>query len=171
MSDVLLTFYGDDFTGSADLVMQYERFGLSGLIFLGSPGVAELEAAAADHAVVGIAGVTRAAAPAEISGMIAPAFEALAALDPRYLQYKVCSTADSSPKIGSFAPAIQRGRELFGAVPVPVLVAQPKLGRYTAFSNHFAVYRNEVYRLDRQPVMSNHPTTPMREADLRLHVQ
>lgn len=165
-----LMFYGDDFTGSADLVMQYQRYGFAGLIFLGAPDVDKLRDAAERYPVVGIAGVTRAMPPEQIERTIAPALRAFHDLHPDFVQYKVCSTADSSPTIGSFEPAVRLGRELWGARPVPVLVAQPALGRYTAFSNHFAVDRGVVYRLDRQPVMSNHPTTPMREADLRVHI-
>jgi uncharacterized protein YgbK (DUF1537 family) len=166
----LLAFYGDDFTGSTDLVLQYRRFGLEGIIFLGQPGDEELARAAAEYQVVGIAGVTRALPPAQIEEQVEPAFRKLAALDPDFLQYKVCSTADSSPEVGSFAPAIQSGRRTTGQQVVPILVAQPDLGRYTVFSNHFAVDRGVVYRLDRQPVMSRHPVTPMTEADLREHV-
>jgi len=166
----LLTFYGDDFTGSADLVLQYQRFGLQGKVFLGTPGREELAEAAREYPVVGVAGVTRALPPDEIRAAIEPVFRALVELEPDFLQYKVCSTADSSPTVGSFEPAIRLGRALCGDVPVPVLVAQPGLGRYTAFSNHFAVDRGEVFRLDRQPVMSRHPVTPMTEADLRLHL-
>jgi uncharacterized protein YgbK (DUF1537 family) len=166
----LLTFYGDDFTGSTDLVLQYRRFGMEGIIFLGQPGEDELARAASEYQVVGIAGVTRALAPAEIAEVVEPAFRMLAALEPDFLQYKVCSTADSSPEVGSFAPAVRAGRRLTGQQVVPILVAQPDLGRYTVFSNHFAVDRAVVYRLDRQPVMSRHPVTPMTEADLREHV-
>ena len=42
-----------------------------------------------------------------------------------------------------------------------------EFGRYTAFSNHFGVFAGQVHRLDRHPVMSPHPSTPMHEADLR----
>jgi len=59
-------------------------------------------------------------------------------------------------------------REQFpGLGPVAVAPAQPQFGRYTAFSNHFGVFAGQVHRLDRHPVMSRHPSTPMHEADLR----
>lgn len=165
-----LAFYGDDFTGSADLVLRCRRLGMTGTILLGRPSVDELERAADANDVVGVAGVTRAMPAARIAPIVDDILPALGALDPLVVQYKVCSTADSSPDIGSFGPAIEAGRRAFGAVPVPLLVAQPNLGRYTAFSNHFAVDRGEIHRLDRQEIMANHPVTPMREADLRLHV-
>jgi uncharacterized protein YgbK (DUF1537 family) len=44
------------------------------------------------------------------------------------------------------------------------------LKRYTAFGNLFAAYQGEVYRIDRHPVMSRHPVTPMAEADLAMHL-
>ncbi|WP_104136090.1 four-carbon acid sugar kinase family protein [Cryobacterium sp. Y62] len=167
----LLTFYGDDFTGSVDVLLQYQWFGLTGVIFLGLPSQPELEEAARKFDVVGIAGTTRSMLPDRIRATLRPAFERLALLKPALVQYKVCSTADSSPTIGSFAPAFELGRELFGLHPVPFLVAQPDLKRYTVYSNHFAGDRGTIYRLDRQPVMANHPITPMRESDLTSHLE
>jgi uncharacterized protein YgbK (DUF1537 family) len=55
-----------------------------------------------------------------------------------------------------------------GHGPIPVIPAQPAFGRYTAFSQHFGEHHDLAYRLDRHPVMSHHPATPMDEADLRL---
>jgi uncharacterized protein YgbK (DUF1537 family) len=50
----------------------------------------------------------------------------------------------------------------------------PALGRYQVFGNLFAAGSiasgGEVYRLDRHPVMSRHPVTPMAESDLRRHL-
>ncbi len=53
---------------------------------------------------------------------------------------------------------------------VPVVVGAPQLKRYTAFGHLFAAYQGKVYRIDRHPVMSRHPVTPMDEADLALHL-
>ena len=50
---------------------------------------------------------------------------------------------------------------------VPVHSAAPEFGRYTVFGHHFARAGNEVFRLDRHPVMAVHPVTPMKESDLR----
>jgi uncharacterized protein YgbK (DUF1537 family) len=38
------------------------------------------------------------------------------------------------------------------------------------FGNHFATIGDLTYRLDRHPIMSKHPITPMDESDLRLHL-
>src|SRR5690606_23239261 len=94
--------------------------------------------------------------------------EHAATADPRVVQYKICSTADSSPTRGSVAPPFNQFLQR-GARRVGLLVGQPGLRRYTAFAHHFANDRGTVYRLDRQPTMANHPSTPMHEADLRLH--
>ncbi|MHA6631494.1 four-carbon acid sugar kinase family protein [Pseudonocardia sichuanensis] len=166
----LLTYFGDDFTGSTDVLLQYHRFALDGVLFLGPPEADELRRCARSHDVIGVAGMTRSMRTAEITAEITPVFHALAALRPALVQYKVCSTADSSPDIGSFAPAVGIGRELFGRRPVPLLAAQPDLQRYTVFGHHFAAHRGAVHRLDRQAPMAEHPVTPMRESDLRLHL-
>jgi uncharacterized protein YgbK (DUF1537 family) len=49
-------------------------------------------------------------------------------------------------------------------------VGAPKLKRFVVFGNHFATINDVTYRLDRHPVMSKHPITPMDESDLRLHL-
>ena len=86
-------------------------------------------------------------------------------------QYKVCSTFDSSPEIGSIDAALRIGREVFESACVPVVVAAPHLGRYVLFGNLFAAQSGTVYRIDRHPTMSRHPVTPMGESDLRLHLR
>ncbi|WP_420110572.1 four-carbon acid sugar kinase family protein [Pseudactinotalea sp.] len=159
-------FYGDDFTGSVDALLQFRRTGLDGVLVT-SP---EALARAGDADVVGIAGIARSLPTAELESEVGPAFEALLALQPAVLQYKACSTADSSPEVGSLGRVIEIGRALVGTAPVPVLLAQPDFGRYTTFSHHFAADRGEVYRLDRQPTMANHPVTPATESDLRRHL-
>jgi uncharacterized protein YgbK (DUF1537 family) len=60
--------------------------------------------------------------------------------------------------------------QLNGGVTVPVLAGSPPLRRFTVFGNHFAAAGEDVHRLDRHPTMSRHPSTPMHEADLRLHL-
>jgi len=50
------------------------------------------------------------------------------------------------------------------------LAGVPQLRRYTVFGNHMAAAGDAIYRLDRHPTMSRHPTTPMDEADLRVHL-
>lgn len=162
-------FYGDDFTGSVDALLQFARRGWTGRLFVGLPSVEALERAAAEADVVGIAGIARSLPTAELEREVRPVLEALIALGPQFLQYKACSTADSSPSIGSIGRVLEIGREVAGAQTVPLVFAQPDFGRYTLHGVHFAAEGGIVYRLDRQPTMSTHPSTPMTEPDLSLH--
>ncbi len=162
-------YYGDDFTGSVDVLLQFARHGWTGRLFVGVPADDRLRAAAAENDVVGIAGIARSLKSDEIDAEVRPALEALVALDPRIVQYKACSTADSSPEIGSIGRVIEIGRAVVSARPVPMLFAQPDFGRFTVFGTHFAAEDGVVHRLDRQPTMSTHPSTPMHEADLARH--
>ncbi|WP_194396648.1 four-carbon acid sugar kinase family protein [Microbacterium atlanticum] len=165
-----VAFYGDDFTGSVDALLQFARRGWTGRLFTRLPDAAALRAAAEEVDVVGVAGISRSLAPADMDGELRPVFAAFAELRPDVVQYKACSTADSAPGVGSLGRVVELAREVFGDRTVPMLFAQPDFGRYTLFGQHFAAERGTVYRLDRQPTMSQHPSTPMTEADLAVHI-
>ena len=165
-----VAFYGDDFTGSVDALLQFARRGWTGRLFTGLPDAATLRRAADEVDVVGVAGISRSLSPVEMDAELRPVFAAFAALEPAIVQYKACSTADSAPQVGSLGRVIELARESFGERAVPMLFAQPDFGRYTLFGQHFAAERGTVYRLDRQPTMSHHPSTPMTEADLAVHI-
>lgn len=51
-----------------------------------------------------------------------------------------------------------------------MIVADPAMGRYQAVGHLFAAMHGAIHRLDRHPVMSVHPVTPMDEADLGRHL-
>ncbi|MGN6127309.1 MAG: four-carbon acid sugar kinase family protein [Humibacter sp.] len=170
MSEPRVAFYGDDFTGSVDALLQLSRRGWTARLFVGLPAPERLRDAAKHSDAVGIAGIARSLPTDELEAELLPVFEALASLHPRILQYKACSTADSSPYIGSLGRVIELGRSVVPTATVPVLFAQPDFGRYTVFGHHFAAENGVVHRLDRQPTMSTHPSTPMDESDLALHL-
>lgn len=86
------------------------------------------------------------------------------------LHYKICSTFDSSPVSGSIGAAIEIGLGVRPAKAVPLLTAAPQMRRYQAFGHLFAGTLDGVFRLDRHPVMSRHPVTPMAESDLLRHL-
>jgi len=165
----MLTFYGDDFTGSTDVMEVLEWAGVPALLFL-EPPTADLLARFAHVRAVGVAGVSRSMSPAQMDAALPPLFEALKALGGDVFHYKICSTFDSSPTIGSIGHAAELGLRVFGEQTIPLLVGAPFLRRYVAFSNLFARIDDTTYRLDRHPTMSKHPITPMHEADLRLHL-
>jgi uncharacterized protein YgbK (DUF1537 family) len=170
---LLLAYYGDDFTGSTDALEFLSRAGARTALFIEPPTPAQL-AAYPGLTAIGVAGLTRAMPPEAMQATLAPAFAQLRALGPRHVHYKVCSTFDSSPMIGSIGRAIEVGRGVFQNPFVPLLVAAPALGRYCAFGNLFARLgigsSGGIFRLDRHPSMSRHPVTPTDESDLRLHL-
>ncbi|GAB3577598.1 four-carbon acid sugar kinase family protein [Hymenobacter daeguensis] len=173
MNNLLLAYYGDDFTGSTDALEFLSRAGARTALFIAPPTPAQLAAYPGLDAI-GVAGLTRAMPPAAMQAVLAPAFAALRALGPRHVHYKVCSTFDSSPTIGSIGRALEVGRAVFPNAFVPLLVAAPQLGRYCAFGNLFARLGigsgGGIFRLDRHPSMRQHPTTPADESDLRRHL-
>lgn len=163
-----ICFYGDDFTGSADALLNFHRFGLRAALVLSRSG---LEAPAPELDVLGVAGVSRSLATAEMEAELRPVLESFRDLRPAAVQYKVCSTFDSAPDLGSIGRACEIGLAVFGPRPIPVLPAQPELGRWTAFGTHFArAGDGRVHRLDRHPDLSRHPRTPMGEAQLSVHL-
>jgi uncharacterized protein YgbK (DUF1537 family) len=173
MSKLLLTFYGDDFTGSTDALEQLTLAGIRTALFIAPPTPAQLEKFPGLQAV-GVAGKTRSLAPAAMERELKPALIALKKLGARHVHYKVCSTFDSAPHIGSIGRVMDVAAKIFSAPFIPLLVAAPSLGRYTIFGQHFARYgigsSGAIHRLDRHPSISQHPVTPMTEADLRLHL-
>lgn len=166
---LLLTYYGDDFSGSTDVAEALTLNGLPTVLFLQDPSRQQMERFAGYRAV-GIAGVSRSQSPQWMAQHLPPIFERLKALGAPLCHYKVCSTFDSSPETGNIGKAIELGQQAFGSSYVPLVVGAPILKRYQLFGNLFATVHGETYRLDRHPTMKRHPVTPMDEADLRLHL-
>jgi 3-oxoisoapionate kinase len=172
MTGLRLAYYGDDFTGSVDVMDVMAQAGLRAGLFLDVPTAEDL-ARAGDLEVAGVAGASRTYSPEQMEAELPRVFEGLRKLGAPLVHYKVCSTFDSVPEVGSIGRALEIGARVFGAGRVPLLVASPPLGRYCVFGNLFARsgWQGSIYRLDRHPSMRYHPVTPMDEADLRLHLK
>ena len=167
---LLYTFYGDDFTGSTDVLEQLASNGVPTVLYLTSPTPAHL-AAFPEAQAIGIAGDSRSRSPEWMSTHLPTIFTTLKKFNAPIVHYKVCSTFDSSPSHGSIGRAIEVGNTIFNPRFVPIVVGAPHLRRYVAFGNLFvAAPDGSIQRIDRHP-MSCHPVTPMREADLRVHLQ
>ena len=170
MNDLLITFYGDDFTGSTDALEALTRAGVRTVLFLKRPRDAFSHF---PHArAIGLAGTSRTLTPGEMDEVLPDLFRWLRGHGAPVVHYKTCSTFDSSPEIGSIGRALDLGHDVFRAAYVPLLVGAPRLGRHCIFGNLFARSgpESDVFRLDRHPSMSRHPVTPMDESDLRLHI-
>lgn len=164
----LIAFYGDDFTGASAAMEATAFAGLATVLFLAPPTPERLRAFA-DARVVGIAGVARAQSSQWMDEHLPPVFDALTATGAPVIHYKVCSTFDSAPDVGSIGRVVEIAAKKFPGW-MPMIVADPGMGRYQAFGNLFAKAHGAVHRLDRHPVMSVHPITPMDEADLGRHL-
>ena len=170
-SELLLAFYGDDFTGSTDAMEALALSGLRTVLFLSPPAPELVSQRFAGLRCIGVAGTSRAMSPAEMDAQLEPILRELWSLGAPLTHYKVCSTFDSAPEVGSIGHVADMGRaKLAPGQTLSVLAGAPPLRRYTVFGNHFAAAGEEVFRLDRHPTMSRHPTTPMHEADLRVHL-
>ena len=171
--NILLAFYGDDFTGSTDALEFISRAGAKAVLFTEPPTEVQLKSFP-DLDAYGVAGKTRALNPDAMEQILIPAFEQMKSIGAKHIHYKVCSTFDSSPTVGNIGRAIDSGAKVFDNKVIPVLGGMPALGRYCVFGNLFAKMgigsNGKIYRIDRHPSMSKHPVTPMNEGDLRIHL-
>ena len=159
-----IVFIGDDFTGASDSLATYERAGMRARMVLGAAGSDGLEA-------LGLPTDLRSLAPARARDEIDRLWPRVAAEAPQVIHFKVCSTFDSAPEVGSIGAVTQELMDRFSPDVVAVIGGQPSLGRHCAFGTLFARGPDgETHRIDRHPIMSRHPVTPMREADLRRHL-
>ena len=165
----LLAYYGDDFTGSTDVLEAFTASGVPTVLFLRPPDEGWVRRFA-HMRCVGLAGTARGQSPQWMRENLPAAFKSLRAFGAPILQFKVCSTFDSSPEQGSIGQAIDLGTRFFDATWSPMVIGAPRLKRYQAFGHLFAAVDGTVHRLDRHPTMSRHPVTPMTESDLRLHL-
>ncbi len=165
----LYAWYGDDFTGSTDVLEALALHGVKAVLFTHTPSSREI-GAFSDCRAVGIAGESRSRSPHWMSRNLPAIFRAMRRLGAPVNHYKVCSTFDSSPSVGSIGRAMELGRAVFRSGTVPVVVGAPHLGRAVVFGNLFAEADHVWYRIDHHPTMRHHPVTPMTEADLRLHL-
>lgn len=170
MIDRLLTFYGDDVTGSTDAMDALSRAGVETVLFLKPFDTETVDCEFPDAEAVGLAGTSRSMTPDEMVAELPRAFESLVEVGAPLVHYKICSTFDSAPEVGSIGKAIDIGADQFDTDTVPLLPGAPPLGRYVAFGNMFASDEETIHRLDRHPTMSQHPVTPMEESDLRRHL-
>ncbi|WP_170317798.1 four-carbon acid sugar kinase family protein [Paroceanicella profunda] len=164
-----LAFIADDFTGASDTLGVLGRAGHKVRLHLDLPGRGY-------DGIAGVATALRSMGPGEIRPEVRRLAAGLIARGARVLHYKVCSTFDSSPEIGSIGAAAEGFRAAFrhagaGEPLIAVIGGQPGLGRYCHHGTLFAAAADgAVHRIDRHPVMARHPVTPMKEADLRRHL-
>lgn len=174
-----LAYYGDDFTGSTDVMESLALMGVPTVLFMEPPtadaiknfGFKNKLFANQQPQVAGVAGISRSYSTDQLKDNLPTIFKKIADWKADYFHYKVCSTFDSSPKTGSIGLAIDIAANYFESKFIPLLVGMPRLNRFVVFGNLFARVNGVTYRLDRHPTMSKHPITPMDESDLLRHLK
>lgn len=164
-----IAWLGDDFTGAAAVMEVLTFAGLPSVLFTSIPD-ADLAARFAGAGGVGIATTARSHGPEWMETHLPPLLGWLEALSPAILHYKICSTFDSAPHVGSIGRAVEIALRIRPARAVPILTAAPAMRRFQVFGHLFAGTAEGVFRLDRHPVMAHHPVTPMTESDLLRHL-
>ena len=167
---LLIAWLGDDFTGASAVMEVLSFSGLPSVLFLQTPTAEDLSRFP-DVRGVGVASITRTLSTTEITDTVPGALRHLNKLGAQLLHYKVCTTLDSSPAIGSIGCALESGARELGVKEVPVLIAAPQMRRYQSFGHLFASFNDTIYRIDRHPVMQRHPVTPVNESDVAAHLK
>ena len=174
-----LAFYGDDFTGSTDVMESLALMGIPTVLFIEPPTIGIIKNfdfknklfANQQPQVAGVAGISRSFSPEQLQHDLPDIFKKMAEWNADYFHYKICSTFDSSPQTGSIGLAIDIASNYFESDFIPLMVGMPRLNRFVVFGNLFARVNGVTYRLDRHPTMSKHPITPMDESDLLRHLK
>lgn len=160
-------FFGaiaDDYTGAADLAGMLRKGGVRTVLLLGLPeaGLPPLDPAM--EAVV-VALKTRSIAPHEACRQARAAARGLLAAGVRQLQFKYCSTFDSTEE-GNIGPVLEALLEETGAPMTVAVPALPVNGR-TQYLGHLFVGDRPLH----ESHMREHPVTPMADSNLVRHLQ
>ena len=108
----LVAWLGDDFTGAAAVMEVLSFSGLPSILYLSSPDADTLRASEGCLGI-GIATLARSQSPEWMEERLPPIYEFLDETGAEFVHYKICSTLDSSPAVGSIGKAIELGRDRF----------------------------------------------------------
>ncbi|HSI75863.1 MAG TPA: four-carbon acid sugar kinase family protein, partial [Lunatimonas sp.] len=141
--EIILGFYGDDFTGSSDAMEVLSLMGIPTILFLIAPTKTEVanfnfkyhDSGQSDYIAYGIAGVARSLNPTAMAAELDPIFRQMSEIPSRYIHYKICSTLDSSPKIGNIGVAMKVAEKYFPGRFIPLILGVPYLNRFVAFGH------------------------------------
>jgi uncharacterized protein YgbK (DUF1537 family) len=151
----------DDDTGATDLAGMLAGEGLRTVLVIEGP--AEQWARGYDAVILGTG--ARALSASEAYSRTRAAVRELAALGPRVIEIKYCSTFDSTAE-GNVGPSLDAAMDEMGAPFTVALPALPVNGRTTYFGHHFV-----NGKLLSDSPMKDHPLTPMRNPNLVTHLQ
>jgi uncharacterized protein YgbK (DUF1537 family) len=149
----------DDYTGASDLAGMLHLAGIPAVQVFGVPEELDAEAVAPGGAVV-VALKTRSAPPEAAVDLSLRTLRKLQELAPRQVQFKYCSTFDSTPR-GNIGPVAEALLENMGVACTVAVPALPVNGR-TQYLGHLFVDR----RLLAESPLRDHPLNPMTDSNL-----
>ena len=149
----------DDYTGASDLAGMLHWAGVPAVQVFGVPEDPLEEAGLAGGAVI-VALKTRSAPREEAVELSLRALRQLRKLDPRQVQFKYCSTFDSTPR-GNIGPVTEALLEAMGVGCTVAVPALPVNGR-TQYLGHLFVDG----RLLSESPLRDHPLNPMTDSNL-----
>jgi 3-dehydrotetronate 4-kinase len=158
----LLGAIADDYTGGSDLAGMLRERGVRTVQLFGIPedlGVAE------GYQAVVLCLKSRSIAAPEACDQSLAALEALGRLGARQIQFKYCSTFDSTER-GNIGPVTDALMEAMGVESTIAVPALPVNGR-TQYLGHLFVGS----QLLSDSPMRNHPLNPMTDSNLVRHLQ
>lgn len=151
----VLVAIADDFSGASDQAGMLAKAGVSSLLVLD-----ERFAVGPEWEAVTVATRLRSIPIARAKAQARRLFRHTQTLQPRMIQYKYCSTFDSTPQ-GNIGPVLDVGTDLLGVPGTVVVPALPVNGRTTYQGRHFVL----GVPLDESP-MRHHPLNPMTDANV-----
>lgn len=152
---LVLAAIADDFTGASDQAGMLANAGVASLLVLD-----EAFEVGPEWEAVTFATRLRSAPPGQAKREARRLLEVIQALQPRMIQYKYCSTFDSTP-LGNIGPILDEMTRRLGVDGTVVVPALPVNGRTTYCGVHFV----HGVPLDESP-MRTHPLNPMTDANL-----
>jgi uncharacterized protein YgbK (DUF1537 family) len=152
----VLVGIGDDFTGASDQAGMLARAGASSVLVFDP----DFPVGEGGWDAVTYASRLRSVPVAEATSEARTLFTMARRLQPRMVQYKYCSTFDSTP-VGNIGPVLDVATDVCGAPGTIVVPALPVNGRTTCHGYHFVL----GVPLHESP-MKDHPLNPMTDSNL-----
>lgn len=161
----LFAAVADDDTGASDLAGMLAGEGVRALLVLDPAFTERGRRHLREAQAIVFATATRAMPRSRAVEATAEAVRRAAALGPRMIQVKYCSTFDSTAE-GNIGPSIEAAMEALGESFTIAVPALPVNGRTTYCGHHFV----KGQLLSDSP-MRSHPLTPMTSSNLVEHLQ
>lgn len=165
MTPCLFGAIADDYTGGSDLAGMLRERGVRTLQLFGLPRPDEIEAAAGKYEAVVLCLKSRSIDPADACAQSVEALGALRRLGARQIQFKYCSTFDSTSR-GNIGPVTDVLLDALGSEFTIAVPALPVNGRTQYFGHLFV-----GSQLLSDSPLRHHPLNPMTDSNLVRHLQ